>query len=170
MRIKATRPAAALAALALTSGAVVGIAGAAQAAPVAHGVTAQVAAPADVSIEWGDSRAYAGGIVGVDDGTDWFAPITANIFPADAAGTVHFEATTWEGEVFDLGAQPVVDGTATAPTWVLPADKVENGNPVSTLYVVTAEFVPDDPADYSSATPTRDSFTLFQLPSDPRQS
>ncbi|MBO0609842.1 hypothetical protein [Myceligenerans salitolerans] len=171
MRIKSsTRPAAGLAALALTSAAVVAVGGAAQAAPAAHRVASQTANPVEVTIEWGDARAFAGGISGVPgSGTDWFMPITANVYPASAEGTVRFVATaTADGEVSDLGAQPVTDGRSVAPTWALPGGPVVDGTPRARTYTITAEFVPDDPATHQGAVPTRDSFLLFQLATDPR--
>lgn len=155
MRIKSSmRPTAALAALALTSAAVVGVGGAAQAAPSAHGAQAQ-SNPIEVTIEWDDRRAYGGGVEGVLPGEDEnFDPATVNVFPADAEGTVRFEAIG-SGVPYDLGSHPVVDGQAVAPTWVLPGGPVEGDTSYVEWYGLTAEFVPDDPAEYQAAVTER---------------
>ena len=157
MRItSARRPAVALMALAISSAAVVGVAGTAHAAPSAvTESTGQAASQVDVTITW-DLYSHLGvgfeGVLPEEDPS--FQPADVIVTPSDAEGSVHFVATS-EDRTVDLGLQPLVDGRSVAPTWELPAGPVVDGARSAEWYWLTAEFVPDDPSEYQGAVPDR---------------
>ncbi|GAB4086030.1 hypothetical protein GCM10028784_26600 [Myceligenerans cantabricum] len=164
------RPAAALATLTLTSAVVIGAGGAADAVPSATppalsgtSTTAGRSAPAEVTIEWVNQGAYGGGTEGVTpEDAPSFQPLTVTVGPAGAEGSVHFVAVG-SGVEFDLGLQPVADGEAVAPTWVLPGGRVEGDTSYAEWYGISAEFVPDDPSAFQGAVPEREVFGWVQF-------
>ncbi|WP_123813999.1 hypothetical protein [Myceligenerans xiligouense] len=150
-----------------------GIGGAAQALPPAQATTSAQAGsaaatepsttPAEVTVEWVNQGAYGGGVEGqTPDDASWFEPLTVTVGPAGAAGNVHFVATSGTTEI-DLGMQPVVDGEAVAPTWVLPGGEVVGDTAYAEWYEISAEFVPDDPSEFQGSVPERPAFPWVQF-------